>query len=164
MEPEQYALMARVERDHWWYVGMRRLVAVLLADAAPEDSTWRVLDAGCGTGGTTAWLRRYGSVVGVDLAAEAAPFWPARGLQAATRGPLRARSRPQAGGRRGGQRRSPTDEPGAGLVSRKARGKRNSRPGRAPRPVPAALVAAAPRGATVDTTHAAPKAAPRPGD
>jgi len=90
MEPEQYALMARVEHDHWWYVGMRRLVAALLADAVPEDSAWRVLDAGCGTGGTTAWLRRYGWVVGVDLAAEAAPFWPERGLHAMARGSVAA--------------------------------------------------------------------------
>ena len=26
MEPEQYALLARVEQDHWWFRGMRRLV------------------------------------------------------------------------------------------------------------------------------------------
>src|SRR5690349_12413340 len=90
MEPEQYALMARVERDHWWYVGMRRLVAALLADLPPADRPRRILDAGCGTGGTTAWLRRYGSVVGVDLAAEAAPFWPQRGLHAMTRGSVAA--------------------------------------------------------------------------
>src|SRR5216110_2235455 len=90
MEPEQYALMARVERDHWWYVGMRRLVAALLADGSPEDSGWRVLDAGCGTGGTTAWLRRYGRVVGVDLAAEAVPFWHQRGLRWAARGSVAA--------------------------------------------------------------------------
>ena len=91
MEPEQYALMARVERDHWWY---RRHARAwwprCSADASPADRGWRVLDAGCGTGGTTAWLRRYGSVVGVDLAAEAAPFWPERGLHAMARGSVAA--------------------------------------------------------------------------
>ncbi len=90
MDPEQYALMARVERDHWWYVGMRRLTAALLADAPTAGAGWRILDAGCGTGGTTAWLRRYGSVVGVDLAAEAAPFWRERGLHAIARGSVAA--------------------------------------------------------------------------
>jgi SAM-dependent methyltransferase len=81
MEPEQYALLARVEHDHWWFRGQRRLVAALLDAHLPARPGGRVLDAGCGTAGTTAWLRRYGDVVGVDLAAEAAPFWPAAGLR-----------------------------------------------------------------------------------
>src|SRR5919206_2711793 len=90
MDSEQYALMARVERDHWWYVGMRRLTAALLANAPADGAPWRILDAGCGTGGTTAWLRRYGSVVGVDLAAGAAPFWRQRGLHDMARGSVAA--------------------------------------------------------------------------
>src|SRR5436853_5703940 len=90
MEPEQYALMARVEREHWWYRGMRVLVAALLDEHLGGQPGGRVLDAGCGTGGTTAWLRRYGHVVGVDLAAEAAPFWPAVGLRHAARGSVAA--------------------------------------------------------------------------
>jgi SAM-dependent methyltransferase len=90
VEPEQYALMARVERDHWWYRGMRRLAAALLDEQLIPGPARRVLDAGCGTGGTTAWLRRYGAVVGVDLAAEAAPFWRDRGLHAMARGSVAA--------------------------------------------------------------------------
>ncbi len=74
MEPEQYALMARVERDHWWYVGMRRLVAALLADLPPADEPRRILDAGCGTGGNSAHLRAYGRVTGVDFSADALRF------------------------------------------------------------------------------------------
>jgi SAM-dependent methyltransferase len=90
MEPEQYALMARVERDHWWYRGQRRLVAALLDERLANQPEGLVLDAGCGTGGTTAWLRRYGEVVGVDLAAEAAPFWPDAGLRHMARGSVAA--------------------------------------------------------------------------
>ncbi|HZR99565.1 MAG TPA: class I SAM-dependent methyltransferase [Chloroflexota bacterium] len=90
MEPEQYALLARVEHDHWWFRGQRRLVAALLDAHLPAGQRARVLDAGCGTGGTTAWLRRYGDVVGVDLAAEAAPFWPAAGLRRMVRGSVAA--------------------------------------------------------------------------
>jgi SAM-dependent methyltransferase len=90
VEPEQYALMARVEHDHWWFRGQRRLVGALLDAHPPTRSNGRVLDAGCGTGGTTAWLRRYGDVVGVDLAAEAAPFWPAMGLRRMARGSVAA--------------------------------------------------------------------------
>ena len=120
MEPEQYALMARVERDHWWYTGMRRLAAALLerelaaasgadgpgnggpaagrnGSATGRDSReGRVLDAGCGTGGTTAWLRRYGAVVGVDVAAEAVPFWHQRRLRCMVRGSVEALPVPTA--------------------------------------------------------------------
>jgi SAM-dependent methyltransferase len=90
VEPEQYALMARVEHDHWWFRGQRRLVAALLDAHRPPVPYGRVLDAGCGTGGTTAWLRRYGEVVGVDLAAEAARFWPGAGLHRMARGSVAA--------------------------------------------------------------------------
>ena len=90
MEPEQYALMAGVERDHWWYRGQRRLVAALLDAQLSAGEDRRILDAGCGTGGTSVWLRRYGAVVGVDLAGEAAPFWRERGLAAAARGSVAA--------------------------------------------------------------------------
>src|SRR5262249_48711398 len=56
----------------------------------PPPEGRRLLDAGCGTGGTTTWLRRYGRVVGVDLAAEAVPFWQQRGLRWAARSSVEA--------------------------------------------------------------------------
>jgi SAM-dependent methyltransferase len=90
MDPEQYALMARVEDSHWWYVGMQCLAAALLDREDALRAELRVLDAGCGTGGTTAWLARYGAVVGVDIAAEAVPFWRPRGLTRVARGSVDA--------------------------------------------------------------------------
>jgi SAM-dependent methyltransferase len=71
MEPEQYEVMARRESRHWWYAGMRRVALAVLAHALDGRSDLTILDAGCGTGGTTAELRRFGRVVGVDLAWEA---------------------------------------------------------------------------------------------
>jgi SAM-dependent methyltransferase len=79
MEREQYAIMARREERHWWYTGMRRVaLAVLEAqlDGRRTDQL-KLLDAGCGTGGTTIELRRFGEVYGADLAWEA--LEPARG-------------------------------------------------------------------------------------
>ncbi len=81
MEPEQYQVMARRETRHWWYSGMRRVALAVLADAVGDRSALRILDAGCGTGGTTVALRRFGSVVGIDLAWEALAPARARGLQ-----------------------------------------------------------------------------------
>src|SRR4051794_33114392 len=77
MEREQYAIMARREERHWWYAGMRRVAIAVLERALAGRTGLRVLDAGCGTGGTTVELRRFGEVVGVDLAWEA--LEPARG-------------------------------------------------------------------------------------
>jgi SAM-dependent methyltransferase len=76
MEPEQYDVMARRESRHWWYAGMRRVALAVLSEALANRGPLLVLDAGCGTGGTTRELARFGRVIGVDLAWEA--LLPAR--------------------------------------------------------------------------------------
>jgi SAM-dependent methyltransferase len=67
--------MYRVEDNHWWYTGMRRVADALLR-ARLNGRTGRldILDAGCGTGGNAAHLRAYGRVTGVDVSAEAMRF------------------------------------------------------------------------------------------
>jgi SAM-dependent methyltransferase len=85
MEREQYAIMARREERHWWYAGMRRVALAVLAHALAGQTGLHILDAGCGTGGTTIELRRFGDVVGVDLAWEALEPARGRGLSALTR-------------------------------------------------------------------------------
>src|SRR5919197_428301 len=81
MGPEQYAVMFQREERHWWYAGMRRTALALLSHALPGRTALRVLDAGCGTGGTTTHLRRFGEVVGLDLAWEALLPAARRGLE-----------------------------------------------------------------------------------
>jgi SAM-dependent methyltransferase len=91
MEREQYAIMARREERHWWYAGMRRVALAVLAsalDGQARTGGLRILDAGCGTGGTTVELRRFGDVVGVDLAWEALQPARDRGLSALARGSI----------------------------------------------------------------------------
>jgi SAM-dependent methyltransferase len=82
LEREQYEIMARREERHWWYAGMRRVALAVLDQALAGRSGLRVLDAGCGTGGTTVELRRFGHVVGIDLAWEAVAPARERGLAA----------------------------------------------------------------------------------
>jgi SAM-dependent methyltransferase len=76
VEVEEYARIAAVEDDHWWYRNVRGLATDLLAPWLHRSP--RVLDAGCGPGGNGAWLASHGAVVGVDLSPDALAFVKAR--------------------------------------------------------------------------------------
>ncbi|NWG20475.1 MAG: class I SAM-dependent methyltransferase [Chloroflexi bacterium] len=86
MERAEYEVMAAVENRHWWYGGMRAITAALLDEVYAGRCDLRILDAGCGTGGNVAFLRRYGSVAAIDLAPEAAAFGGERLRGALVRG------------------------------------------------------------------------------
>lgn len=65
-----HARITHVERDHWWYRGMRDLSAVLL-EPWLSGGNQRLLDAGCGTGGFLRWALDTGKVrdaSGIDIA------------------------------------------------------------------------------------------------
>jgi SAM-dependent methyltransferase len=82
MERDQYELMFRQEERHWWYLGMRRIAEALLERYFRPDAVRpEILDAGCGSGGTTAWLNRWGRVAGIDLAPEAVELAQQRGIK-----------------------------------------------------------------------------------
>jgi SAM-dependent methyltransferase len=82
MERDQYELMFQQEERHWWYIGMRRIAQGLLERFfRPESGRPEVLDAGCGSGGTTAWLRRWGRVSGIDVEPEALELARRRGIK-----------------------------------------------------------------------------------
>lgn len=68
MEQFEYEVMAAVEHRHWWYRGMRALAAAWLDEIYQHRADVRILDAGCGTGGNGAFLQRYGTVAGIDIA------------------------------------------------------------------------------------------------
>lgn len=86
MERAEYEVMAAVEGRHWWYGGMRAIAAALLDEVYAGRHDLRVLDAGCGTGGNTVFLRRYGLVAALDFAPEAALFGGERLRRAMVRG------------------------------------------------------------------------------
>jgi ubiquinone/menaquinone biosynthesis C-methylase UbiE len=69
MELAEYARIADAEDAHWWYRATRALMRDLLAPELRPGV--RVLDAGCGPGGNSAWLAAYGDVVGIDSSPEA---------------------------------------------------------------------------------------------
>jgi SAM-dependent methyltransferase len=74
VEVEEYARIAAVEDDHWWYRNTRALVDDLLTARLAGRDDLVLLDAGCGPGGNGAWLARHGTVIGVDRSPEALAF------------------------------------------------------------------------------------------
>jgi len=76
VEIEEYARIAAVEDDHWWYGNTRALAADLLGPWLHRQP--RLLDAGCGPGGNGAWLATHGDVFGVDVSPDALAFVRAR--------------------------------------------------------------------------------------
>lgn len=72
LELEEYARIAAVEDDHWWYRNTRALVAELLAPWLGHGQ--RSLDAGCGPGGNGVWLAAHGTVFGVDISPDALAY------------------------------------------------------------------------------------------
>jgi len=56
MEPGEHEVMGRAEERHWWYLGLRDLLARVLAREVRVPRP-RVLDAGCGTGANLRLLR-----------------------------------------------------------------------------------------------------------
>lgn len=92
MTPDEYQFLYELEERHWWFVGMRRIVAALLDEEAPAGAE-RILDAGCGTGLMLSWLRRYGkqsSVFGLDYNSFALRYSAQRGERLLVEGSIAA--------------------------------------------------------------------------
>ena len=90
MDLEQYEVMFQQEEHHWWYRGMRSISEALLDRWYRGPRPALILDAGCGTGGASEWLSRYGTVTGIDIAEAALSRAQSRGLRSLARGSVDA--------------------------------------------------------------------------
>ena len=85
MEATVYEQFAKLEEDHFWFQGRRRIFFDLLDRALRADglaqrtSTTRVLEIGCGAGGMLGPLSRYGKVTGLDIAHDYLAYCRRRG-------------------------------------------------------------------------------------
>ena len=92
MNPEEFANIARSEREFWWYRGMRRILFGMLDPVAAGRRVERALEAGCGTGymaqvcGERYGWRMYPS----DLGREGLEYGRRMGLERLVQADLRA--------------------------------------------------------------------------
>ncbi len=71
MQLREFDELYRLEDTYWWFVGRRRLVRQLIdayAVRSDNGADLRILDAGCGTGGTMKAVAELGEVHGCDAA------------------------------------------------------------------------------------------------
>jgi SAM-dependent methyltransferase len=80
MELDEYALMAEVEDQHWWWRARREIITRTLEEYAPnaQPGGRRVLEVGCGTGGNLPALARFGRVLGAEHEPAALEFLTAK--------------------------------------------------------------------------------------
>jgi ubiquinone/menaquinone biosynthesis C-methylase UbiE len=80
----EYEAMYRVEKDHWWYKGLRDLLFYWTGKCLEGRSPGQVkiLDAGCGTGINLHEHEKWGANMwGIDASSEAVAFTQKRGAK-----------------------------------------------------------------------------------
>ena len=88
MQRQHFEEMYGLEDSYWWFVGRRRMVRNLIRRYAPRRESLRVLDAGCGTGGTLAALEGVGEIWGCDISGEALEMCRLRGFDRLKQSPI----------------------------------------------------------------------------
>lgn len=66
MEATAYKDLAAREETGWYYRARLKAVETLIRRFAPQRKNLRLIDVGCGTGGSTAALRSFGEVMGIE--------------------------------------------------------------------------------------------------
>lgn len=89
MEPTFYEDYYRHESSHWWFRWRFELITGLVASMR-GGSSFRILDAGCGTGQMTKRLEKLGQAFGLDSAVEAITFARSRGVTRLIQGSITA--------------------------------------------------------------------------
>src|SRR4051794_36018604 len=79
MKKNEYATMASKEESYWWHLGRLRIIEVYIKKYTKGRSGLKILNVGCGTGGTIQLLEKYGELYNVDVSDEAVAFMKKNG-------------------------------------------------------------------------------------
>lgn len=66
------------EDNHWWFVSKRKFIEKVLPS---PNQKLNILDIGCGTGGTSLFLEKWGKVKGVEKSKAAYPYLKRRKIK-----------------------------------------------------------------------------------
>lgn len=81
MKAVEYATMAEREKTYWWHVGRLAIINSWLQRWVRPKKGAKILNVGCGTGGTLGTLEQYGYVKNVDVSDEAIKFMKKAGYK-----------------------------------------------------------------------------------
>lgn len=73
--------MERHESSYWWHLGRLRIIDKQHEKHLGTSNKHKILNVGCGTGGTIDMLQKYGTVYNVDIADEALEFMKQKGYK-----------------------------------------------------------------------------------
>ena len=71
MDRTAFDAVARVERNHWFFVARRRIIGALLGRHFQRGPDRKILDISTGTGATMNTLHPYGRVTGTEYVSDA---------------------------------------------------------------------------------------------
>lgn len=74
MKKSEYGQMAHNEKTYWWHIGRLSIVDAQLQSISSRKTKLRILNVGCGTGGTIKTLEKYGIVTNIDTSKEALKY------------------------------------------------------------------------------------------
>jgi SAM-dependent methyltransferase len=74
MKTTEYARMAEQESTYWWHIGRLRIIDTYVSLAQRKKHQPKILNVGCGTGGTIDMLEKHGPTDNVDVSEDAIRF------------------------------------------------------------------------------------------
>lgn len=78
MQKEQYKILHELENSHWWFLGKKEFIRSFLPK---PDNKLKILDLGCGTGGTSIFLENWGIVDRIEISPYAFSFLRKKGVK-----------------------------------------------------------------------------------
>jgi len=68
MEDNAIQQLSEFEENYWWFTARKQIIRKILSK---YNIKGKILDYGCGTGGTSLELQEFGTVIGTDISAKA---------------------------------------------------------------------------------------------
>lgn len=84
MKKVEYTRMAEREKTYWWHLGRLRIIETYIRLVSRSNKD-KLLNVGCGTGGTIDMLEQYGTVDNVDISDDAINFMKQNGYKNITK-------------------------------------------------------------------------------